>query len=62
MFHCDRYDEERKELEHSVEDIMCRESINSVGVICLKCVNWSYRRHQQTRPMRFDRCTQQIHY
>ena len=36
MFHCDRYDEERKELEHSVEDILCREGINSVGVISLK--------------------------
>ena len=33
MFHCYRYDEERKELEHSVEDILCREGINSVGVI-----------------------------
>ena len=36
MFHCDRYDEERKELEHSVEDILCREGINSVSVISLK--------------------------
>ena len=36
MFHCDRYDEERKELKHSVEDILCREGINSVGVISLK--------------------------
>ena len=38
MFHCDRYDEERKELEHSVEDILCREGINSVGVISLKVI------------------------
>ena len=30
------YDEERKELEHSVEDILSREGINSVGVISLK--------------------------
>ena len=36
MFHCDRYDEERKELVHSVEDILSREGINSVGVISLK--------------------------
>ena len=36
MFHCDRYDEERRELEHSVEDILCREGINSVGLISLK--------------------------
>ena len=33
MFHCDRYDEERKELEHSVEEILCREGINSVCVL-----------------------------
>ena len=36
MFHCERYDEERKEFEHSVEDNLCREGINSVGVISLK--------------------------
>ena len=36
MFHCDRNLEERKELEHLVEDILCREGINLVGVISLK--------------------------